>query len=577
MGMDDKKKVAIISLCSLLLVAAVVGTITMSVRKNAEKSEGAGANVGGPATSSKSVKAMCQPTDYKDVCEKSLAGAQNTSDPKTLIKVAFESTVTQIGNAIKDSALLQEAAKDPRTSKALNTCKELLNTSIDDIKRSFDKVGAFDATKMQEYVADLKTWISGAITYQETCLDGFENTTGDTGEKMKKLLETSTELSSNALAMVSELSTILTDLQIPGLAKRRLMSQDEYDEAAEMHAIEREDFPEFISTPRRKILQAGAANPPPNAIVSQTGGGQFKTINAAISSIPPKNNRTFVILIKAGVYKEYVEIPRRVNNVVLIGEGPTKTIITGNKNFIDGIGTYKTATVAVQGDDFIAKDIGFENSAGAMKHQAVALRVSGDKAVFYNCRMDGFQDTLYTHAYRQYYNNCTITGTIDFVFGDGSAVFQNCKFVVRKPLENQDCMVTAQGRKERRGVGGIIIQNSEITAEPAFLAMIPPRKAFLGRPWKEFSRTVIMQSYIDSVIAPEGWSPWAGTFGLDTLYFGEYQNRGPGANTALRVKWRGIQRITPQIADSFTVGKYLLGDTWIKQTGVPFTAGINKV
>lgn len=232
---------------------------------------------------------------------------------------------------------------------------------------------------------------------------------------------------------------------------------------------------------------------------------------------------------------------------------------------------------AVQGDGFIAKDIGFENSAGAMKHQAVALRVSGDRAVFYNCRMDGFQDTLYAHAYRQYYRDCVITGTIDFVFGDGSAVFQNCKFIVRKPLENQDCMVTAQGRKDKRGVGAIVIQNSEITADPAFGTMTPPRKAFLGRPWKEFSRTVIMQSFIDSMIAPEGWSPWVGTFGLNTLYFGEYQNRGPGSNTAQRVKWRGIRRINPKIAQSFTVGRYLLGDTWIKTTGVPYVFGMMKI
>lgn len=217
------------------------------------------------------------------------------------------------------------------------------------------------------------------------------------------------------------------------------------------------------------------------------------------------------------------------------------------------------------------------NSAGAIKHQAVALRVSGDKAVFYNCHMDGFQDTLYTHAYRQYYSNCVITGTIDFVFGDASAVFQNCKFIVRRPLENQDCMVTAQGRKERRGVGAIVIQNSEITAEPGFVAMKPARKAFLGRPWKEYSRTIVMQSFIDSAIAPEGWSPWAGTFGLDTLYFGEYQNRGPGSNMAQRVNWRGIQNITPQIADGFTVAKYLLGDEWIKSTGVPYATGMMKV
>ena len=144
-----------------------------------------------------------------------------------------------------------------------------------------------------------------------------------------------------------------------------------------------------------------------------------------------------------------------------------------------------TFFAAVNGDATILKDLGIENSAGAEKHQAVALRVSGDRTIVYNCQIDAYQDTLYTHTYRQYYRNCTISGTIDFIFGDGSAVFQDCKMVVRKPMENQGCMVTAQGRKERRGIGAIVLHNCQIVADPAFLAVQPPIKAYLGRPWKE--------------------------------------------------------------------------------------------
>ncbi|CAK9145602.1 unnamed protein product [Ilex paraguariensis] len=569
MGYSDgsgKKKATIIGLSSVLLVAMVVAVTVGINNKNTGATAGGSAGNGEISTSNKAVTAICQPTDYKETCINSLSSAKNTTDPKELIKLAFQVTMNNIGDAIKSSSVLKEAAKDPRTSQAFETCKELLDTSIDDLKRSFDKLSEFDASKMDDYVADLKVWLSGSITYQETCLDGFENTTGDSGEKMRKLLKTSAELSSNGLAMVSELSQLLSSLQIPGVS-RRLLSND-YDN----------DYPSWVNSGnKRMLLQATPTTIKPNAVVAKDGSGQYKTINDALKAVPQKSNQTFVIFIKAGVYNEYIDIPRGTNNVMFLGEGPTKTRITGNKNYVDGVGTYKTATVAVNGDHFIAKDIGFENSAGAIKHQAVALRVSADTVIFYNCNMDGYQDTLYAHSYRQFYRDCTITGTIDFIFGDAASVFQNCKMIVKKPMDNQACMVTAQGRKDKRGLGAIVLQNCYITAEPAFIAAKGQFQSYLGRPWKEFSRTIVMQSFIDSTIDPTGWAPWVGTFGLDTCFYAEFNNRGPGAGLASRVTWKGIKKITPQEAMGFTPGQYIEGDSWIKPTGIPYDSGMMKV
>ncbi|KAL2229733.1 pectinesterase-like isoform X2 [Sesamum indicum] len=564
------KKIAMASLSSVLLVAMVLPLATGDI----------------PTISNKAAQALCTSVDYKITCEKSLSDA-HSSNPQELIKVAFNHAITDIQEAIKNSTLYKQAATDHRTKGALEVCEEVLDTSIDDLRRSFDRVGNLDITKLKQYIEDVKVWLSGAITNHETCLDAFQNTTGDTGEKMKNLLHSSGMILSNGLAMVGDISSIFSSLSLGGFTSGRLL-EEEGSLAYGVDQTDGEDLktafdgkvtdaagpPPFVDAEARRIMTANVNTLKANIVVAQDGSGQFKTITGAINSLPKKGDGPFVIHVKAGFYKENVIFPKKVNNVVLIGDGPLKTRISGSKNYVDGVQTFHTAVLGVNGDGFIAKDIGIENTAGPIKHQAVAVRVSGDKSIFYNVHMNGFQDTLYAHAYRQYYRDCTITGTIDFIFGDAAAVFQNCQMIVRKPLANQGCMVTAQGRKERRSTGVTVIQNCHILAEPAFLSTTPPLKAYLGRPWKQFSRTIIMQTLIDGFIAPEGWAPWQGNFALDTLYYGEFKNRGPGSDMSRRVRWKGIQTITPAIADSFTPGRLFAGDEWVRQSGVPYVAGM---
>ncbi|GMJ02075.1 hypothetical protein like AT3G05610 [Hibiscus trionum] len=557
------KAPAIIGVCSVILVAMVVAVAVGVTRNSNGGSEGGSEKT---TTSNKAVQSICQPTDYKQACEDSLAGA-NTTDPKELIQKGFQAAIREIGKVINNSGTIQDAAKDPMSRQALETCKELMGYAIDDLKNSFNQLGTFDVSRLDEYTENLKIWLGGSITYQQTCLDGFMNVSNDAGEKMKKLLNTSQKLTSNGLAMVSDISKIVGDLNIQGMgkgdatgAKRKLMA--------------REGYPAWVSFRQRMLLQQNPSQMKPNVIVAKDRSGKYISINQALKEVPRKNAIPFVIYIKAGVYTEQVVVDKHMANVVFIGDGPTKTVITGRLNYIDGTVTFKTATVAVIGPKFMAKNIGFENTAGAIKHQAVAIRVQSDQSIFYNCQMDGYQDTLYAHSHRQYYRDCTISGTIDFVFGNSASVYQNCKLIVRKPLDNQQCIVTAQGRGDRREASGFVLQNCTITGAPDYLPVKAKSKTHLGRPWRLYSRTIIMQSQLDDIVTPTGWMPWNGDFALDTLWYAEFNNRGPGAVQTQRVKWKGIQRINGAQAQEFTAGVFLRGGEWIQKSGVPYIAGM---
>lgn len=218
----------------------------------------------------------------------------------------------------------------------------------------------------------------------------------------------------------------------------------------------------------------------------------------------------------------------------------------------------------------------FENTAGPEKHQAVALRVQSDMSAFYNCRMDGYQDTLYAQTHRQFYRNCVVSGTIDFIFGDSSTLMQNCLILVRRPLDDQFNTVTAHGRKDKNEDTGLVIQNCRIVPEKNLFADRFKLKTYLGRPWKEYSLTVVMESFLDDFIQPEGWKEWEGNFALDTLVYNEYGNTGPGANTDKRVQWKGFRVIDQNEAQKYTVGPFIQGETWLKETGAPFTLGLKK-
>lgn len=215
----------------------------------------------------------------------------------------------------------------------------------------------------------------------------------------------------------------------------------------------------------------------------------------------------------------------------------------------------------------MAKDMTFINTAGPEKHQAVAFRSGSDQSVYYRCTFDAFQDTLYAHSNRQFYRECDIIGTIDFIFGNAAVVFQNCNIKPRQPLANQFNTITAQGKKDPNQNTGISIQ--KCTFSPLATLTAP---TYLGRPWKNYSTTVIMQSDIGSFLNPLGWKEWISNVDPpSTIFYAEYQNTGAGSSTGQRVKWPGYKpSLTNVEAGKFTVGTFIQGRVWLPETSVTF-------
>ncbi|KAL1198013.1 putative pectinesterase/pectinesterase inhibitor 28 [Cardamine amara subsp. amara] len=465
----------------------------------------------------------------------------------------------QISDVAKKSQTMSELQKDPRTKMALDQCNELMHYAIGELSKSFEELGKFEFHKVDEALIKLKIWLSATSSHEQTCFEGFQGTHGDAGETIKKAMKNVVQLTTNWLAVVSEMSNYLGSMQFPEMNSRRLLSQE---------------FPSWMDARARRIKNAPVAEVKPDIVVAQDGSGQFKTINEALKEIPKKKNTTFLVHIKSGIYKEFVQVNRSMTHVVFIGDSPDKTVITGEKSFKDGITAYKTATVAIVGDNFIANDIGFKNTAGAIKHQAVAIRVLSDESIFYNCRFDGYQDTLYAHSHRQFYRDCTISGTIDFLFGNAAAVFQNCTCLVRKPLENSACPIIAHRCKDPREPTGFVLQDCTIVGDSDYLTVKESSKTYLGRPWKEYSRTIIMTTFIPDFVPPEGWQPSGGDFGLKTLFYAEVRNTGPGAAVTNRVTWPGIKKLSEEEILPFTPAPSIQGDAWIPGKGVPYFPGL---
>ncbi|KAJ4968060.1 hypothetical protein NE237_014761 [Protea cynaroides] len=407
------------------------------------------------------------------------------------------------------------------------------NMALDDCKKVL-QFGVVDLEKALAMVDDNELQV---VNDENICRDEIENP--ELKPKLQDVIRNATQLTTNALALF--LSTILRSLNIPL---------------------------EVNPKPARRLLDVAEhglllGKPPiPNAVVAKDGNGQVKTIAAALAS-HPKN------------------LPPCKYQI----HGPDKkTVIEDKRNKAN----YSTSQ-NVDANDFVAKDITFQNTASPPGEQAVALNVFGYRAAFFRCKIEGYQDSLSEESHRQFYHECIISGTIDFVSGQSATIIQHSTLVVKKPDPGQQNIVSADGTSEDKDCThtGLVFQHCKIVAEKEFLEAKPPIQSFLGRPWKEYAFAIFMQTDIGSFIDPQGWRVWKPEEPRNkNCFFVGYANSGPGARIDGRVNpWISRNSHLPQERiwihinnkkpEKFIVPPSYRGDLWLKGTGVPFSLGLN--
>ncbi|KAF5180549.1 Pectinesterase [Thalictrum thalictroides] len=517
------------------------------------------------------ISKTCSKTRYPTLCVNSLVDFPGslTANQRDLVHISVNMTLQRVGKALYGASGINNLVMDTRVRSAYEDCLELLEDSVDQLSRSLSSVGS-DA-KLGS-TGDVLTWLSAALTNQDTCTEGFEDVSGNVKSQMELQLSDLSELVSNALAIFSSSSDDEDFAGIPIQNRRRKLLDSSFPIADDS------GFPAWVGSKERKLLETPISALQADIIVSKDGkNGTYKTITQAIKAAPQQSKQRTVIYIRAGRYEEkLIKVGKKKTNLMFIGDGIGKTIITGGKSVQDGLTTFHTASFAASGNGFIARDITFENYAGPSKHQAVALRVGADHAVVYHCSMIGYQDTLYVHSQRQFYRECDIYGTVDFIFGNAAVVLQKCNIYARKPMDQQKNTITAQNRKDPNQNTGISIHSCRILATKDLQSSKGSIQSFLGRPWKMYSRVVYLLSYMDDHIQPRGWLEWNSNFALDTLYYGEYMNFGPGGGVGQRVKWPGYRVITSsKEASKFTVAEFIYGSSWLPSTGVAFVSGLS--
>lgn len=289
-----------------------------------------------------------------------------------------------------------------------------------------------------------------------------------------------------------------------------------------------------------------------NMVVAKDGSGDFTTIQEAINAAKGFPDKRVTIKVKNGIYREKVEVYEWNNNMSIVGEDREKTIITYDDYFdklnLGRNSTFHTPTLSVQGNDFYAVNLTIRNTAGEVG-QAIALSVSADRVLVEDCIITGNQDTLYVtgESSEQYFKNCYIEGTTDFIFGQATVLFENCEI-----YSKSNSFITAASTPKGRQFG-FVFKDCKLTANPGL-------EVYLGRPWRTYAKTAFINCEMGEHITPEGWDNWSNKAAEKESFYAEYNNSGPGFQPKKRVPWS--YQLTKKQEKKYTKANILGNTPW---------------
>ncbi|KAG2593364.1 probable pectinesterase/pectinesterase inhibitor 51 [Panicum virgatum] len=533
-------------LLPLLVLVLLHLPSSLSSRHHHHRSTPSPSPAAAPASSGSAPLAVllaCNATRFQPACVATLSGAGSDASASDLLGATLTALRARIPPAVSTAKSVLAASSNVNLSNAATNCLTFLSLS---------------SRRLAPSPAPSLLSASTALLHLYDCWSAYKyvNFSRAISDAMAYLDET-ISVNSNYISMLAARQRYgdETSLWRPPQTER-----DGYWPPAAAASKEAEPDVDALGVPRGL---------PANATVC-AAGCDYKTVREAVAAAPDYGEGPFVVRVKEGVYRETVSVPWEKTNVVLVGDGMGRTVITGDLNAdTPGVSTFNTATVGVLADGFMARDLTISNTAGPDAHQAVAFRSTGDRTVLDGVELLGHQDTLYAHAMRHFYTRCRVAGTVDFVFGNSAAVLHATALVVLprqlRPDKGENDAVTAQGRTDPAQPTGIVLSSCAVNGSDEYMALYrqnpDAHRVYLGRPWKEYSRTVYLRCTLAEIVQPQGWMPWKDDFALSTLYYGEFGSAGPGAAAGRRVAWSS--QVPEDHVDAYSVANFIQGHEWI--------------